>query len=65
MQPVSFFYDYGVRNNCLFQKQLLISIAVCRIPRFKIAIPWIFPVDACVWINDLVYAGTIVSGCVS
>jgi hypothetical protein len=33
------FYDYGVRNNCLFQKQLLISIVVCQNSRVKMAIP--------------------------
>jgi hypothetical protein len=58
------FYDYGVRNDCLFQKQLLISIAVVESQELKWLFLWIFPVDARVWINDLVHAGTIVSSCV-
>ena len=59
------FYDYGVRNDCLFQKQLLISIAVVESQELKWLFLWIFPVDARVRINDLAHAETIISNYVS
>jgi hypothetical protein len=39
------FYDYGVRNDCLFQRQLLISIVVCQTSRVMMAIPLDIPCE--------------------
>jgi hypothetical protein len=40
-----FAYGYDVRKKCLFQRQLLISIAICQIPRVKMVIPLDIPCE--------------------